>query len=191
MCWDAVLTFGRAEPVGKFSWDWMLMGYRFQARSSWSWMSPLLNQPLAFGELSDLRPLWFSPIQQFTEACKTIALWSAQGDTTHLYTKGTHSSQERQMGRGRRASLKCREEEEHLVLRIQGRHHQTGSFSPWKAVYISLASMAVPLLFRTQCLLHKIRNLRDRMTEVIESERQRLMRKKHVRKRNRNRGAGR
>lgn len=51
--------------------------------------------------------------------------------------------------------------------------------------------MAVPLLFRTQSLLHEIRNLRDRMAEAIESERQGLMRKKHVRKRNRIKGAGR
>lgn len=132
MCWDAVLTFGRAEPLGRLGWDWMLRGYRFQARSSWAWMSPLLNQPLAFDELSDFRPLWFNPIQQLTEACKTIALCSAQGDTTHLYTKGTHSSHERQMGRGGRVSVKCREEEEHLILKIQGWCHQTGSSSPDK-----------------------------------------------------------
>lgn len=85
------------------------------------------------------------------------------------------------MGRGGRVSVKCREDEEHLVLKIQGWCHQTGS--------PLLTSTAVPLLFRIQSLLHEIRKLHDSMAEVIESERQGLMRKKYVRKRNRNRGA--
>lgn len=109
------------------------MGSRFQARPFCARMLPLLNQPLAFDELSGLRPLWFSPVQQqLTKTCKAPGLCSAQGDTARPHTTGTQS-QERQVWGwvGGRASVERREEVGIVVLGLQGwHHHQTGSSSP-------------------------------------------------------------
>lgn len=88
--------------------------------------------------------------------------------------------------------LWSREEVGIVVLGLQGwHHHQTGSSSPWQPVCTSLTNMAVPLLCRTQPLLHEIRKLSDWVVKVVESQRQGLMRKTHIRERNRSGRMGR